>query len=48
MSRQKTTIFANMGRGCRYGRQAFFDKCLSACSRIAILPVAHPIDVVAN
>ena len=35
MSRQKTTIFAIMGSIRRHKRQAFFDKCLSICNRMA-------------
>ncbi|WP_251316494.1 hypothetical protein [Flintibacter muris] len=35
MSRQKTTIFANLGGVHRYGSQAFFDKYLSTFNRMA-------------
>ena len=35
MGRQKTTIFATVGRGRCCGGQAFFDKCLSTCNRMA-------------
>ena len=45
MSRQKTTIFANMGRGCRCGRQAFFDMCLSICNRMAASSYVPPVDI---
>jgi len=35
MSRQEVTVFAIQGGVCRYGGQAFFDKCLSLHNRIA-------------
>ena len=45
MSRQNTTIFANMGRGCRCGRQAFFDKCLSTFNRMAASSYMPPVSI---
>jgi len=45
MSRQKTTIFASLGRGCRCGRQAFFDKCLSTFNRMAASSYMPPVSI---
>ena len=38
MSRQKTTIFAYLGKGYRCQGQTFFDRCLSTCNRMAAFP----------
>jgi len=45
VSRQETTIFANLGGVRRYGGQAFFDKCLSLHNRMAASSYVPPVDI---
>ena len=45
MSRQKTTIFANLDRGGRYMGQTFFDKYLSSHNFIAAASYVPPADI---
>ncbi|WP_160638291.1 hypothetical protein [Pseudoflavonifractor sp. 60] len=45
MSRQETTIFAKLGRVRRCGGQAFFDKCLSICNRMAASSCVPPKNI---
>ena len=43
MSRQKTTIFAYLGKGHRCRGQAFFDKCLSTFNCMAASSYVPPV-----
>ena len=43
MSRQKTTIFAYLGKGHRCRGQAFFDKCLSTFNCMAVSSYVPPV-----
>ena len=45
MSRQGATIFASRGGMRRCGSQAFFDKCLSICNRMAASSCMPPAEM---
>ena len=42
---QKLTFFANLGEVRRCAGQAFFDKCLSICNRMAASSYVPPVDI---